>query len=78
MKWPSSRAPASRNSCRTSVFVHRLPRHASDRADQWLGAQAGHDFIEMLQIVDFEQDVQIEKVARHAARHHLQFVDIAA
>ena len=78
MKCPSSKAPASRNSCRTSSFVIAYPVDAAIELTRGLAAQAAHDFVEMFQIVDFEQDVEIEEIARPAARHHLQLVDIAA
>ena len=34
--------------------------------------------VEMLEIMYFDQDVEIEEIARAALRDHLQFVDIGA
>ena len=40
--------------------------------------QARHDFVQMLQVMHLERDVEIEEVAGPFARHHLQCVDVAA
>src|SRR3712207_1448414 len=80
-KWPSSSAPAARNSSRTSCGVMSAvlwagsSRHALDPAHHALGAQLRDDGVEVLQVPDGEIDDHVREVVR--APLHRDVVDVA-